>query len=212
MKPGDAGPQDAGWTTHQIYSGDFLCVCPGQTAANLSSASAGAETIDWNAQFPSPTTLGAQDELTLDIDFAGPMSGWTIGLEDMSGHVGFPMSGEKSSSWDSANWNCIHAVYTLSTESYQVYLNHVSGTTEMMTLPMTVSGIDIQFNGTSASMAWVDSIIVTHTDNMGNATVLYQQSFDNPASGQPMAGNGSVGTPPASVMVPPICNGMEQGG
>jgi hypothetical protein len=77
---------------------------------------------------------------------------------------------------------------------------------------MMVSGIDIHFTGTSASMAWVDSIVVTRTDNMGNATILYQQSFDDPASGNPTAGNGSVETPPSSIMVPTTCNGMEQNG
>lgn len=210
-KPTDAGPQDAGWTTHSIYSADFLCVCPGQTAAELSSASAGSDTVEWAAQFASPTTIGPQDQLTLDIDFAGPVTGWTIGLEDTSGHVGFPTAGEKTSAFDPTNWNCIHAVYTFSTESYVVYVNSTGGATEMMALPMTVAGVDIQFNGSAASMAWIDSIVVTHTDNTGTATILYQQSFDDPSSAGTIAGNGVVATPPSSIMVPAICNGMEQG-
>ncbi len=203
----DAGPPDAGWTPHAITFGTPYCVCPGQTAADLTSAPAGATAVEWSSSFPS-VTLGAADQLTLDLDFSGPTS-WTIGLLDMPGHVGFPTS--MGPPLTSGTWNCIHVLYDPSESGYTVWVNQRATNLISATLPMTVAGIDVDYSGNAMSSAWLDSVQVTQLPGDGGTPVtLLSQSFDDPISVPSglLAGSGGVATPPASLSTPPECESL----
>ncbi len=122
--------------------------------------------------------------------------------------MGFPtISNEQH--FTAGGWNCIHVVYELAQDGYNLFVNQAGGNTTSSTnaLPTTVAGVDVAYSGNSMSSAWIDSIVVTQIRSGGSAVTLFSQTFDNPAtaSGGLQAGNGSVSTPPASVAAPPEC-------
>ncbi len=198
-------PADGGFTIFPVTFGNFLCACPTETAANFSTNAACGSGVTWSRSFTS-TTLSSGDTLILDIDFAGATE-WTIGLLDMPGHIGFPTMGGAALS--TTDWNCIHVVYQFQQTGYTVYVNGRGSNPQTVSLPMTASGVELQFSGTPPSSAWVDSVQVTYQPmgSTGSGTILLSESFDDPASAANglSAGAASVGTPPASMMLPFPC-------